>query len=206
MRTALLAVWVFAAILTTFLVSLREYYVAIVTTAGVVILTRRELWYLAKFRKLPPFDERVRDNMRKAARNGFIFFAAGSAILMLCFSSGLIYVTNFDLVHVMSGLFLSGGLVYLLSYVFYDRVAPKLSEKESRRLKAFLQVAGIAAGAGISSAILRIVLHAAFGFEEPVFFVIAVYLSPGAIAVGLIGSLVIFAKGLVRKQLLQTVE
>ncbi len=206
MRTALLAVWVFTAILTTFLVSLREYYVAIATTAGAVILTRRELWYLAKFRKLPPFDERVRDNMRKAARNGFIFFAAGSAILMLCFSTDLIYVTNFAPVRVMSGLFLSGGLVYLLSYVFYDRVAPKLSEKESRRLKTFLQVAGIAAGAGISSAILRIVLYATLGFEEPVFFVIAVYLSPGAIAVGLIGSLVIFAKGLLRKQLPQMAD
>ena len=201
MRTALLAAFVVALVLIVLLVSLREYYVAIALTVGAVILTRRELWYLMKKRKLPPFDERVRENMKKSARNGFIFFAAASAALMLFHTINLVYVTNRNPVQIMSGLFLAGGLVYLLSYVFYDRVEPKLGEKELRRLKAFLQVAGIAAGACIASFILHNVISGLLGIEEPVFFVIAVILSPGAIAVGLIGSLVIFARGLVRKQL-----
>lgn len=201
MRTALLAAFVVALVLIILLVSLREYYVAIALTVGAVILTRRELWYLMKKRKLPPFDERVRENMKKSARNGFIFFAAASAALMLFYTINLVFVTNRNPAQIMSGLFLAGGLVYLLSYVFYDRVEPKLGEKELRRLKAFLQVAGIAAGACIASFILHNVIGGLLGIEEPVFFVIAVILSPGAIAVGLIGSLVIFARGLVRKQL-----
>jgi hypothetical protein len=201
MRTALLAAFVVALVLIVLLVSLREYYVAIALTVGAVILTRRELWYMMKKRKLPPFDERVRENMKKSARNGFIFFAAASAALMLFYTIDLVYVANHHPARIMSGLFLAGGLVYLLSYVFYDRVEPKLGEKEVRRLKAFLQVAGIAAGACIASFILHNVISGLLGIEEPVFFVIAVILSPGAIAVGLIGSLVIFARGLVRKQL-----
>jgi len=206
MRRALLAAFIIALALIIALVSLKEYYVAIALAVGAVILTRRELWYLIKKRKLPPFDERVRENMGKSARNGFIFFAVASVALMLCYTINLVYVTNRNPVHIMSALFLAGGLVYLLSYVFYDRVEPKLDEKELRRLKTFLQVAGIAAGACITSVILHNAVSAVLGLEEPVFFVIAVILSPGAIAVGLIGSLVIFARGLVRRQLPGTSE
>jgi hypothetical protein len=142
--------------------------------------------------------------MRKSARNGFIFFVIASAALMLFFSINLSYVADRNPVHLTSGLFLAGGLVYLLSYIFYDRIEPKLSEGELRRLKTFLQVAGIAAGAGVSSFILHNAVSALSGVEEPVFFVIAVLLSPGAIAVGLVGGLVICVRGLARKQLAQT--
>jgi len=206
MRRALLAVWILAVILVVLLVSLREYYFAIVLAVGAVILTRRELWYLFKNRKLPLFDERVRENMGKSARNGFIFFIVASISLMLGFNINLTYIVDRNPVHIMSGLFLTGGLVYLLSYIFYDRVEAKLDEKELKRLKTFLQVAGIAAGAFVSSFILHNVVSAILGFEEPVFFIIAVILSPGAIAVGLIGSLVIFAKGLLRRHLPEIAE
>ena len=97
---------------------------------------------------------------------------------------------------------MAGGLVYLLYYVYYYHVESKLREGELRKLTTFLQVAG----AGISSVILHNAVSALFGLEESVFFVIAVILSPGAIAVGLIGSLVIYVKGLLRKQLPETSE
>ena len=199
MRRALLAASIIALVLIILLVSLKEYYVAVALSVGIFIIGRREFWHLLKKRKLPPFDERVRENMAKSARNGFIFFAIASASLMLCLSINLVYITNLDPVHIMSGLFLAGGLVYLLSYVFYDRVEPKLREGELRKLKTFLRVAGIAAGAGVSSVILHNAVSALAGVEEPVFFVIAVLVSPGAIAVGLIGSLIICARGLLRK-------
>jgi len=198
-RRTLLATGITALVLIILLVSLREYYVAVALAVGIFIIGRREFWHLLKERKLPPFDERVRENMAKSARNGFIFFAIASASLMLCLSINLVYITNLNPVHIMSGLFLAGGLVYLLSYVFYDRVEPKLREGELRKLETFLQVAGIAAGAGVSSVILHNAVSALAGVEEPVFFVIAVLVSPGAIAVGLIGSLVIYARGLLRK-------
>ena len=132
MRRALLVAFTIALVLIILLVSLslREYYVAIALTVGVMILTRRELWHLIKKRKLPPFDERVRASMGKSARNGFIFFAVASASLMLFYAINLTYIVNHNPVHVMSGLFLAGGLVYLLSYVFYDRVEPKLDETQ----------------------------------------------------------------------------
>lgn len=206
MKRAVLAVFIIALVLIITLVSLKEYYVAIAVAVGALLIGRRELWHLMRKRRLPPFDERVRENMGKSSRNGFIFFAIASASLMLCFSINLTYVVNLNPVHVMSGLFLAGGLVYLLSYVFYDRAEPKLDETELRRLRTLLQVAGIAAGAGISSVILHNAVSALLGLEEPVFFIIAVILSPGAIAVGLIGSLVIFIKGLVRKHLPETSE
>ncbi len=192
-------VFIVALIVTIILISVKAYYVAVALIVGTLILRHRELWSLVRRRKLPPVDERVRENMAKSARNGFIFFAIASASLMLCLSINLVYITNLNPVHIMSGLFLAGGLVYLLSYVFYDRVEPKLREGELRKLETFLQVAGIAAGAGVSSVILHNAVSALAGVEEPVFFVIAVLVSPGAIAVGLIGSLVIYARGLLRK-------
>ncbi len=203
MRRALLAAGIMALVLVILLVSLKEYYVAIALAVGIFIIGRREFWHLIRKRRLPPFDERVRQNMGKSARNGFIFFAIASAALMLFFSINLSYVTDRNPVHITSGLFLAGGLVYLLSYIFYDRIEPKLSEGELRRLKTFLRVAGIAAGAGVSSFILHNAVSALLGVEEPVFFIIAVILSPGAIAVGLVGGLVICVRGLARKQLAQ---
>jgi len=205
-RRALLAAFIIALILIIVLVSIKEYYVAIAVAVGALIIGHREIWHLIRRRKLPPVDERVRENIARSTRNGFIFFVAASAFLMLAYSINLVYITGLNPVHVMSGLFLAGGLVYLLSYTFYDRAEPKLDEKELVRLRKFLQVAGIAAGAFISSFILHNAVSAVLGLEEPVFFVIAVILSPGAMAVGLIGSLVIFIKGLARKRLPETSE
>jgi len=201
MKRALLAVGIIALVLIVLLVSLQEYYVAIALAVGIFIIGRRELWHLIRKRRLPPFDERVRQNMVKSARNGFIFFAVASALLMLFVTINLNYIANLKAVHVMSGLFLAGGLVYLLSYIFYDRVEPKLREGELRRLKTFLQVAAIATGAGVSSFILHNIVSGLVGVEEPVFFLIGVLLAPAAMGVGLVGSLVFFIKGLSRKQL-----
>ena len=98
--------------------------------------------------------------------------------------------------------------MYLLSYLFYDRVEPNLGERGLKMLRTFLMVAGISLGTFIVSvfmhnAIYGLLIHW-FGadfwdrigmVDEPVFFIIAL-LSVVAFAVGLIGSLVIFLKGL----------
>jgi hypothetical protein len=164
---------------------------------------------LIRRKKLPPIDERVRENSTKSIRNGFIFFAVATAFLMLPFSVRLIEAP--DTVHVLAGIFLSGGIVYLLSYLFYDRVEPRLGERGLRMLKTFLLVAGISLAAFIVSVFLHNAIYALFILlfgddfwdrtgvtDEPVFFFIAL-LSVVAFAVGLIGSLVIFIKGLFSK-------
>jgi amino acid transporter len=193
------AVSIAALLLVIILIALKVYYVLIALVVGTLLLGHREFWALIRRRKLPPIDERIRENFSKSVRNGFIFFAIASAFLMLVFSIDLTYITDADPVHIMSGLFLAGGLVYLLSYLFYDQAEPKLYERELKRLKTFLLVAGISVGAFIISVFLHNALSALFKIEEPVFFTIAVMVCPLALAVGIIGSLVLFTKGLLSK-------
>jgi hypothetical protein len=119
---------------------MEAYYVAVALIVGTLIMRYREIWSLMRKKKLPPVDERVCENTGKAIRNGFLFFAAATACLMLPFS--VILTRGPDTVHVLSGLFLSAGLVYLLSYLFYDRAEPKMAERRLRMLKIFLLIAG----------------------------------------------------------------
>jgi len=208
-KRLLLAISITALIVTIILISLRAYYVAIALVVGALLLGHREFWSLIRRGKLPPIDERVRENTSKSIRNGFIFFTAALAFLMLPFSVRIIETP--DIVHVLGGLFLSGGTVYLLSYLFYDRAGPRLGERELKLLKTFLLVAGISFAAFIISVFLHNAIYGLFihffgadfwdrigARDEPVFFFISL-LSVVAFAVGITGSLVIFIKGLFGK-------
>jgi len=152
-KRAFLAVSITALIVAIILISLRAYYVAIALVVGALLLGHREFWSLIRKRKLPPIDERVRENTGKSIRNGFIFLIIALAFLMLPFSVRIIETPN--IVHVLGGLFLSAGAVYLFSYLFYDRVKPKLDEGRLRMLKIFLLIAGISLGAFIISVFLH---------------------------------------------------
>ena len=149
-----------AVVLALILISLRAYYVAVALLAGTLIIGHRELWYLLRGKKMPVLDERIRENISKALRNGFIFFAVASAFLMLFFS--LNQSANPQIVHVLGGLFVFAGSVYLLSYIFYDRAEPKLDEKWSRLLRIFLLSAGISPGVFIISFILHNAVYGLF--------------------------------------------
>ncbi|MBA7683843.1 hypothetical protein ES703_92228 [subsurface metagenome] len=208
-KRVFLAVFITALIVTVILISLKAYYVAIAIVVGTLLMGHRELWSLLRKRKLPPIDERVRENTSKSIRNGFIFFAIATAFLMLPFSVKLVEAP--DTVHVLGGLFISAGAVYLLSYLFYDRVKPKLEARGLKMLKVFLLVAGISLAAFIISVFLHNAIYGLFihflgadfwdrvGLgDEPVFFFIAL-ISALSFAVGIVGSLVLFIKGLFSK-------
>ncbi len=210
-RRAFLAVSITALIVAIALIWIRAYYVTIALIVGALFLGHREFWSLIRRRKLPPIDERVRENTSKSIRNGFIFIIIALIFLMLPFSVRLTETPN--TVHVLGGLFLSAGTVYLFSYLFYDRVKPKLDEGRLKMLKIFLLVAGISLGAFIISVFLHNIIYGLFihflgedfweriGIgDEPVFFFIAL-LSVVSFVVGLIGSLVMFVKGLFSKAL-----
>jgi hypothetical protein len=201
MRTKKLfiSVSIAALIAIIILISLKAYYVVIALVIGTLLLGHRELWCWLRKRKIPPIDERIQANFNKSVRNGFIFFAIATAFLMLFFSINVTYIKSVEPVHIMSGLFLGGGLVYLLSYLFYDWAEPKMEAKGLKMLKTFLLVAGISLGAFIVSAFLHNALSALFKVEEPVFFVIAVIIAPLGLAVGIVGSLALFIKGLLMK-------
>ena len=208
-KRVFLAVFITALIVTVILISLKAYYVAIAIVVGTLLMGHRELWSLLRKKKLPPIDERVRENTSKSIRNGFIFFAIATAFLMLPFSVKLVEAP--DTVHVLGGLFISAGVVYLLSYLFYDRVKPKLEARGLKMLKVFLLVTGISLAAFIISVFLHNAIYGLFihflgadfwdrvGLgDEPVFFFIAL-LSALSFAVGIVGSLVLFIKGLFSK-------
>ena len=196
MRTkiTLLAISISALIVSIVLISIREYYVAIALVVGVLLFGHRELWSLLTKRRLPPFDERIRENIVKAVRNAFIFIVLALAFLMLPFTVFLI--SGSDTANILGGLFVSAGAVYVLSYLFYDRIEPKLGERELKMSKIFLMVAGISLAVFILSVFLHNAISALFKVEEPVFFFISVFIAPLGFAVGLIGSLVIFIHGL----------
>jgi len=194
-----IAVLLVAAIL----ISLESYYVVVAFVVGVLLMGYRELWSLLRRRKMPPIDERVRENTSKSVRNGFIFLMAATAFLMLPFSVRL--VEEPTTIQVLGGLFIAAAAVYLFSYLYYDRVGPGLNEKDFRLLRIFLLIAVISLGVGIVSVFLHNAIYALImhfwgaDFEEPVFFIIATIICPLGFAVGIIGSLVIYFRGLFRK-------
>ena len=191
------AIFIAALLLTVILIAAEQYYVAVALVIGTVIMWHRELWALIRKRKLPPVDERVKENTGKAIRNGFVYFAAATVLLMLPFTEGI--TDNSQTVHVLAGLFLSAGLVYMLSYFYYDCARPRMTPGMLKLQKTFLLIIGLSVGVFIISVFLHNILCALIGLEEPVFFIIAVFLSPLALAVGIIGSLVLFFMGLVKK-------
>ena len=210
-KKVLLAISITALILAVIFISLEAYYVAIALVVGTLIIGYRELWSLIRRKRMPPVDERIRENLSKSVRNGFIFFAVASAFLMLPFST--ILIEEPDTVHVLGGLFLAGGAAYLLSYLFYDRAEPRLSEKGLRMLRMFLLITSISLGTFIISVFLHNAIYGLFIHffgadfwgrigvgDEPVFFFLSL-LSVVAFAVGIIGSLVMFIKGLFSKPL-----
>jgi hypothetical protein len=146
---------------------------------------------------MPPADERVKENTGKAIRNGFIYFAIATAFLMMPF--GEILTDKLDTSHVLGALFLSSGLVYMISYLFYDRAGPEISEKRLKLLKTFLILAALSLPVFIIGVFMHNALSALFDIEEPVFFVIAVIVAPLVLAAGLIGSVVLVVMGLVSR-------
>jgi len=208
-KTAVIATAIAALIVTVLLISLRAYYVTITLIVGTLIIGHREIWSLIRRRRRPLIDERVRENTVKAIRNGFFFYVIATAFLMLPFAGIL---TEGATVHVLGGLFVCGGTIYFLSYLFYDRVEPKLDDRALKKLRIFLLIAGISLALGIISVFLHNAIYGLFihwfgadfwdrtGIsDEPVFFIIAVFVTPLALAVGIIGSMVIFLRGLFRR-------
>jgi len=186
-----------ALLMVIILIAGEQYYVAVALVIGTVIMWHRELWSFLRKRKLPPVDERVKENTGKAIRNGFVYFAAATVLLMLPFTE--IITDNSQTVHVLAGLFLSAGVVYMLSYFYYDRAQPKMTPGMLKLQKTFLLIVGLSIGVFIISVFLHNILCALIGIEEPVFFIIAVIVSPLALAAGIIGSLVLVFMGLAKK-------
>ena len=128
---------------------------------------------------------------------------------MLPFGTG--FIENVEIVHILSGLFLSAGTVYLLSYIYYEKVAVALDGKWKKAWRVFLLITGISLGVFIVSVFLHNAVYGLLelwfgeGFwerigvtDEPVFFFLAM-LSAASFAAGIVGTLVVYVRGLIRK-------
>ncbi|MFC1968505.1 hypothetical protein ACFLVX_03855 [Chloroflexota bacterium] len=176
------------------LLSRENVYMMIALIIGFVLLGHRELWSLARYRRLPVIDERVKNNLTSAMRLTGVFFFIASIVLILLLRFDVFQDTPTGLI--ISGQLVVIGIVYLVGYHSYDRVLPNLGERAMRWFKICL----ITAGLSLSTIALAIALHnlvsAWFGFEDAFFFILGLLVAPAILAASLLGSLVIFIKGL----------
>lgn len=195
-RKILTAVFITALVVAIAFIAMRSYYVGIAIIAGMLLIGYREIWALITTRKLPPLDERIRENTDKSVRNGFVFLMLILGYLMMPFSVRLVNEDNISIV--LGGLLVSGGLVYCLSYIFYDRVEPTFSLRRFKILKGFLFTIAISIALYILGGLFHNVVSAIFDIEEPVFFTVAM-LGIFGVAVGILGCLAMFVYGLFTK-------
>ncbi len=189
-KMAFLSFFITAIIMAIMLILLEVYYAAGALVIGVLIIGHRELWSLIRKRKLPPIDERVKENINKSIRNGFIFFGMISILTILFYITDQYEPIQPDLEYFLSGLLLSVGIVYMLSYIFYDRVEASLDRKELKKIRIFSLLAGISLIVFIINAFfVNTIIN--FAFHR-----ILLYVPPFIFALGIIGSMVIFIKGL----------
>ena len=193
-RLILIAYAVISLLGLMMLLSRENVYVVLALIVGFLLLGHRELWSLIRYQRLPVIDERVRDNLTGAMRLTGVFFFIASIVLILMMRFNVFKDTPTALI--ISGQLVLVGIVYVVAYHYYDRVRPNLGERATRWLKMCL----ITAGLSLSTIALAIVLHnlvsAWFGFEDAFFFILGLLVAPAVLAASLLGSLVIFIKGL----------
>jgi len=70
-----------------------------------------------------------------------------------------------------------------------------LKQKVKGKLKFFLILTGASAAAFTASSVVHNLLYALLGFEEPVFFLVAVLVCPITFVVGAVGSVILLIRG-----------
>jgi len=183
--------WVFsitAIVIGIIFIALELYYLAAVILIGALVATHREIWSLIRYRRMPPYDERVNENTNKSIRNSFIFFIAISLITIL------LYITDEPaqpaIQYFLSGLLLSISIVYVLSYLYYDRIEANYGSRQLKQFKVFIIIAIIS--------LLLFVVNAFF-VNNMINFTIhktLLYTSIVTFILGVIGSLIIYIRGL----------
>ncbi len=194
--------WVFsitALVIAIIFTALKFYSVAVVIIIGAIVAGHREIWSLIRYRKMPPNDERVKENIDKSIRNSFLAFIIISLITLLFYV--VAEYARIDLEYFLVVLILLVELVYVISYLFYDKIEANLGKRDFKALKIF----------------------AVFEAASLVFFILTIFfpgmtfmIFPGIMgnelmsrivdfvpisvfALGIIGSSVIFIKGLLVK-------
>jgi len=89
------------------------------------------------------------------------------------------------------GFFVLIGTFFVLGLAL---VILTIKQKVKGKLGFFLILTGTSAASFVASSVLHNLLYALLGFEEPVFFLIAVVVCPVAFIVGAVGSVVLLVR------------
>jgi Ca2+/Na+ antiporter len=176
-------------------IAVESLFIAICLIAGGLLFAHREIWQLISRRKISPFDERVKENINKSIRNGFIFFVAALVFLVMPFMYELLQEPGIN--YLLGTLLLAGAAVYVFSYIYYEKAEPFLSSTWLKWQKAFIILCGCSAAAFVLGIFLHNAISGLFNFEDAVFFILGLIVAPAGFAIGVIGSLVVFLKGLI---------
>jgi len=192
-KIMLMIILIIAFIVSTILIVAEMYYIAAAIIVGLLVVGHREIWSLLKYRKLPPIDERVKGNTSKAMRNSFIFLVIFLALLLLSGSS----------MHGMPELFIGGILilaeaVYLITYLYYEYMETRLDKRSLKILKIFLLLSAISVFIFLLNAYFPQLIYHDFETAKKFMILDITILCVSALGfvVGIIGSLVLFIKGL----------
>lgn len=193
-KTSLITFSITALLMIIILIILEAYLVAGALVVGLLVLSHRKLWSLIMKRELPPIDERVRENTSKSIRNSFLFFCMVAVLTMTFYFADKYEPIQPGLEYFLGGLLLSVGVVYVVSYLFYDRVEVNLDRKRSKKFMVFSWVSGISLIVFIINAFFVNTIFPSIEFLA--FHRILLYVSPFVFALGITVSMIIFMKGL----------
>ena len=200
---------VIALIVTIILFVTGNNYIAAAIIVGLLIVGHREIWSLLRYRKLPPIDERIRENTNKAMRNSFIFLIIAFILTIIYYATNPYDYTFFNweyvrispqellqrhLEYFIGELLLLAELVYLLSYLYYDRIKYNLEERMLKSPKLFLLASAISVSIFILNACFAYIFFPTTSLI--VLHVIILWVSFLVFVIGIIGSSVLFIKGL----------
>lgn len=140
------SVFILSILFTVPLFLLKMYFFAIPLLLGWLILYQKEIWSLIRHGKLPPIDERIKDNVNRAMRNSFALFLVLSLISVVMYtidsspdkSSNIQYSEFYILPPLIYML-----VFYILFYFYYDRIENQLPGIENVIFKAFALITGI---------------------------------------------------------------
>ena len=205
-KKLIIAIFIAALVVTLLLLARESYYVAAALVAGTILIGHREIWALIRRKKTLPMDERVKDNINRAVRISFIFTVIALALLMLPYTE--IITDNFVTGDTLVGLFITVGAVYVIAYLYYEKVQSGLGEKGMKYFRRFLMTSGISLAVAVISVFLHNAIYALFIIcfgddfwertgmtDEPVFFFLT-FIAVGVFVIGIIGSLALYIKGL----------
>jgi hypothetical protein len=184
-------------ILAILLALIEVYYIAIALVLVLFGIWHRVIWSLLKSRKFPPVDERVHENINKSLRNSLIFLGMASFLTISFYLTHEYDPVQPDVGYFLGGMLLLMGIVYVLSYIFYDKAEGNLKTGEINKLRVLALITAISVVLLIINIFFVNTYHMVY--PNPWYMLVygfIRYILPFVSAICLIYGSVIFIKGL----------